>query len=268
MIIVLWIGEEANQKALANRIHAKFPIAGIVTETKRKKSSVSVNKIPGKLVEKIFLSKIGKAWFNMLDHYKNLYRDFPPVSLLNVENINDDKVYEFTKEFSPDLIIVSGTRMIKEKLLSIQPAIGIMNLHTGLSPYVKGGPNCTNWCIATKQFHLIGNTVMWIDKGIDSGNIITTEFTPLTGKETFNELHIKVMDHAHDLYVRSIENLQNGKRPGIPQREIADGTTYYTRQWGLKQKIKLATQFRNFKQSILSGEIDQKRSAIKTIPLQ
>ena len=38
MKIVLWIGNESNQKALANKIHASFPISGIVTESKKTKS--------------------------------------------------------------------------------------------------------------------------------------------------------------------------------------------------------------------------------------
>ena len=267
MKIVLWIGNEANQKALANKIHDKFPLAAIVTETKNRKNSIALQKLPARLIEKIFLRKIGDAWFNMLRYYRQRYPDFPPVPLLNVENINDDEVFEFTKACNPDLVIVSGTRMIKEKLLSIRPRIGILNLHTGLSPYIKGGPNCTNWCIATGQFHLVGNTVMWIDKGIDSGNIITTEFTSFTGNETFNEVHIKVMEHAHDLYLRSIEYLNSGRHNSRPQKEFGQGKTYYTRQWGLKQKFQLVKQLPNFKQSVLSGEMEQKRAEIKTVPL-
>jgi len=193
MRIVLWIGNEANQKALANKIHEKFPLAGIVTETRKSKSAFTIKKLITKLIEKLFFKTIGNAWFNMLNHFQELYPFYPQVPLLNTENINKDIVFRFTKDLQPDLIIVSGTSIIKEKLLAIEPQTGIMNLHTGLSPYIKGGPNCTNWCITTKQFHLIGNTVMWIDKGIDTGNLIATEFTSFTGAESLFDLHIKVM---------------------------------------------------------------------------
>lgn len=50
---------------------------------------------------------------------------------------------------------------------------------------------------------------MWIDEGIDTGNIITTEQTPLRGNESLFQIHLKVMDHAHDLYLRSIEVVRN-----------------------------------------------------------
>ena len=69
MRIVLWIGNEANQKALANKIHQIFPLTGIVTETRKSKSSLTVKKIGAKIVEKIFLAKIGNAWIERLRYF-------------------------------------------------------------------------------------------------------------------------------------------------------------------------------------------------------
>jgi methionyl-tRNA formyltransferase len=42
---------------------------------------------------------------------------------------------------------------------------------------------------------MIGSTVMLLDDGIDSGNIIASARTPLNGRESLLELHIKVIDH-------------------------------------------------------------------------
>jgi hypothetical protein len=54
----------------------------------------------------------------------------------------------------------------------------------------------------------------------------------------------------------------------IPQNEIAPGKTYYTKQWGLKEKIQLVKNFKQFANEIFSGEIDKKRTSIKTVTLQ
>jgi methionyl-tRNA formyltransferase len=105
-------------------------------------------------------------------------------------------------------------------MLSIKPSIGILNLHTGLSPYVKGGPNSTNWCIANNELYLIGNTIMWIDEGIDPGNIVTTEITEFTGDERLTDVHIKVMDHGHNLYLKAIDNLAQGRPSSVDQKTI------------------------------------------------
>ncbi len=267
MKILLWIGDEPNQKALANRINEAFPLSGIVTECRVHKPKHTLKKTIEKIIEKIFLDSIGKSWWGLQKYYNQLYPDYPRVERLEVENINTDEAYEFSKKINPDLILVSGTRLVKDKMLSINPTMGILNLHTGLSPYIKGGPNCTNWCIATKQFHLVGNTIMLIDRGIDTGNILTTEFTTLTGNESLSALHIKVMDHAHALYIKAIRHLKEGFHQSIPQSVIASGTTYYTKEWTLQQKLNMVLNHKKMAAYFKSGKITEDRKDINTIKL-
>lgn len=267
MKIIVWVGNKPNQRALVNKIHAVFPVSAIVTESRSNKSKLTFKIILEKIIEKLFLSSIGKSWIGLKNYYTKLFPVFPDVAILNVENINSDEAYEFTKQYQPDLIIVSGTRLIKEKMLSINPKIGIINLHTGLSPYVKGGPNCTNWCIATAQFHLIGNTIMWIDLGIDSGNILTTEFTTFSGDENLPELHLKVMEHAHDLCIKAITAIQKEQIKNIPQSNITKGKTYFTKDWTIKNKIYLILNIKKFGNYVKSNKIVEDRKHIKTIDL-
>ncbi len=261
MKIVMWIGNESNQKALANKVNQEFPIAGIVTETRASKSRITFKKLIEKFIEKLFLSSINKAWISMKKKYEKQFPNYPSCPLIDVENINCEETLKFTNEVQPDIILVSGTRMIKEKLLALNPKIGILNLHTGLSPFVKGGPNCTNWCIANREFNLIGNTIMWIDAGIDTGNIFCTEKTEIQQSNNLIDIHTKVMDHAHQLYVRTLCAIKNGDSNNVKQSELGEGKTYFTKDWGLKQKIALVKNMRNFK-TIVKDQV-----AIKTIKI-
>lgn len=265
MKIILWIGNEPNQKAFANKLHEVFPISAIITETRQSTRKYTIRLIIEKLFEKIFLASIGKAWWDMLKNYEVKYPKYPDTEILDVENINSEMAYNFTAKHNPDLILVSGTRLVKEKMFNISPSIGILNLHTGLSPYVKGGPNCTNWCIANKDYHLIGNTIMWIDKGIDTGDILTTEFTSLNGNENLLELHIKVMEHAHNLYINAVKFLNLGNSQRIKQSEIANGKTFYTKQWTLYKKINIVRNLKKLKIEFDNGIINDRRKTIKTI---
>jgi methionyl-tRNA formyltransferase len=267
MKIVLWIGNESNQKALANKIHAHFPIRGIILETKAHKPKITLKKVVEKIIEKLFLPSIAKAWWGMKKKYDSDYPNYPNVQILNVENINSDLAFNFTEELNPDLILVSGTRLVKDRMLSLQPKMGILNLHTGLSPYIKGGPNCTNWCIASKQFHLIGNTIMWIDLGIDTGNILTTEFTPLHGNENLPEIHFKVMEHAHSLYVKAVRFLDNGNFKSVAQSSITKGKTYYTKEWTLTQKILLVLNSKKMSNYFKDAKVTQAQQNIKVIEI-
>jgi methionyl-tRNA formyltransferase len=114
---------------------------------------------------------------------------------------------------------------------------------------------------------MIGNTIMWIDKGIDTGNIITTECTSFNGTESLLDVHTKVMEHGHDLYVRAVEQLIAGKRPNVKQGDIAAGTTYYTRQWTLKERFNLKNNFKQFNTTINSEAYKKMKASLTTVPL-
>jgi folate-dependent phosphoribosylglycinamide formyltransferase PurN len=267
MKIVLWIGNEPNQIALAQKINRLYPLSGVFLETRKIKRKVTVLFLLGKLIEKFFFRAISKAWFGMLSYYNNLVTPFSNIPLEHVSNINSEIVLDKTKLINPDLIIVSGTSLIKDELSSLKPKIGILNLHTGLSPYIKGGPNCTNWCIASEQIHLIGNTVMWIDKGIDSGRIVYSELTKFNGNENLLDVHIKVMEHAHSIYLKAISEVSKKNIIGVNQSEIGKGKIFYNKDWNLFQKYRLMKNIRNFKRIVNSKNYIEKQNVLKTVKL-
>jgi len=211
------------------------------------------------------------AWFEMQQKYTALYPNLPVENIIKVDNVNDAATVEAIEKFSPGLVAVSGTNLVGKKVIAAaQKTGGIVNLHTGISPYVKGGPNCTNWCLAKNWFHLIGSTVMWLDPGIDTGNIIATEQTPLTGEETLFELHWKVMEHAHGLYVEAIKRIGQGRElPAVPQKTIAEGHDFYSVDWGLSAMREAAANFRrNYKAYFDDRNAHEKLTAeLKLFPL-
>jgi folate-dependent phosphoribosylglycinamide formyltransferase PurN len=221
-------GEGSSQRALAQRIHKSVPLShiariGLKTKGKRKivRSAVSIT----------LARSLRVAWMTMLRHYDERVMNWPAVPSSIHSSANDAELAELIEREQPDLVLISGTDLVRKRTLD-RFRTKVMNLHTGISPYIRGGPNCTNWALALGEFDLIGNTVMWIDPGIDSGAIIATERTPLTGHETLTELHIKVMDHAHDLYRRAVEAFaQERPLPSIPQNTIAKGRLFLTRHW-------------------------------------
>ena len=262
--LVAWIGEGANQIALLNKLHSVSPLAAIVVERKKSQSKNSISKLFQKAYERLFLAAIDNAWKELQHNYRKDYPTLPKVDILEVENINDESVIEFTKKYSPRLVLVSGTRIIKKKMFAVTPSLGIVNLHTGLSPYIKGGPNCTNWCIANNELHLIGNTVMVLDEGIDSGNLIETSLIDFTGNETLLDVHTKVMNEAHQLYIGVIQNIlkNNSISNTIQQNNITTGKTYYTKQWTLREKKNLIKNFKNFSTLVNGAEYTNRKEKL------
>ena len=245
MKIILFCASQANQKALAHKIHDLFKLEKIIVFSGREKDSkvltlkIFFNKVINFLGEFLTFFKFRNSWFDMLNYYLKIYPDFPIKPELYVSDINEEMVSKIIDQSKPELVIISGTNLLKDGLLNKINKYGkAMNLHTGISPFIKGGPDCTNWALYLKEFNLIGNTIMWIDKGIDSGNIITTEQTDLTGKESLTELRIKVMNHGHELFIKVIDRFNKElELPNIHQSDLSPRRLFLTKDWGIYKKI-------------------------------
>lgn len=237
--IVIWCGNAPNQRALAQKIAARFNVTGIVIDEHKAYSPARGKRSFVRLIlDRLRFRRIYEAWGSLMSFYARQFPHWPGVPVLRVQTINDKATENFTNKQEADLVVVSGTALIKSPLVNLPLPIGIINLHTGLSPYVKGGPNCTNWCIANNEWHLVGNTIMWLNAGIDSGNIIATERIDIRSAKNLTEAHIAVMEHAHDLYCRSIGHLVSGQAPpnSVPQSSLGKGNLYLTKMWTAERK--------------------------------
>jgi folate-dependent phosphoribosylglycinamide formyltransferase PurN len=247
MRVVLLAGEGPEQTALCHKLAAQGEIIGVVLSrnvpkrSPRRRVKLLVNRILGRVVGRPFL----EAWRQLQREYARRYPGLPPIPQIRVENVNDPETLASLRDWNPDAVLVSGTNLVGRAIIDWAASRrGILNLHTGLSPYVKGGPNCTNWCFAEGTFHLIGNTVMWLDIGIDSGPILTTARPKLSGRESLSELHWNVMEHAHSLCIQAVSALASGRQvPYVRQDEIAPGRTYYSAQWNALAMLRARRNF-------------------------
>lgn len=267
MKLLLLCGPQANQRALAAKLHAAVPLHGIVVVDPPGGVGARKQGLLRRLPRAVAGLPLRRAWFGMLNHYERGYPAFPIEPVVRTPDVNATSVIGLVERERPDLVLVSGTNLLKGPLIKAIGETGrILNLHTGISPYVKGGPNCTNWCLAIGRYDLIGNTIMWLDEGIDSGNLAATERTPLSGDESLTELHIKVMEHAHDLYVRCVELYARGDQlPNVPQQSIGEGQLFLSRQWTPGPMARAAA---NYHLRYRRGAMSDRRSITLVSPLE
>lgn len=253
MKILMLTCNAPNQIALANKIHSVQPLAGLVSISGPGSASTPQVRwidVWGAQINRVIRGiggrPLGHAWRAMQRYYALQYDRFPEVQSIKSTDVNSSEVIALIEEIRPDLTIVSGTNLLRQPLIEAISKYGkVMNLHTGISPYVKGGPNCTNWCLAINEPSLIGNTVMWLDAGIDSGNLVVTERTPLDGVGTLTQLHIRVMEHAHDIYIQSIQRFVGGMpMQSVPQNSLPNHRLFYSRQWTLKEILRAQASFK------------------------
>lgn len=247
MKILAMVDPGPNQRALLCRLHQRVGLCAIaLIDLPRVSSRRKISGLGRRLAAVTVGIPFRLAWQALQRHYDATCPDWPAVERRSFASANDPALLEWCKQMAPGLIMVSGTDILRKQTIEALPA-PVVNLHTGLSPYIRGGPNCTNWALAIGRFDLIGNTVMWIDPGIDTGAIIATEQTPLDSHETIVSLHRKVMDHAHDLYVRVIERLAAGRPvPRVAQASLGKGQLFYNRQWNAAAMLRALRNMRRF----------------------
>jgi methionyl-tRNA formyltransferase len=273
MRVVVLTNPQSNQNALLCKLAERVEIAAVVHSRNIPRKRPSASKRLRSYINAFSARTAGRellnAWTEMLQRYGSKYPQFDRAPIIEVDNVNDDATHDAIRDHAPALVVVSGTNLVGPKLIERSKADGdIVNLHTGISPYVRGGPNCTNWCLAKGWFGLIGNTVMWLDAGIDSGALIASERTPLNGSETLTDLQWKVMEHAHDLYVEAIAQIADGKQlPRIPQSSVSEGTEFRAAEWTAREMKKAVdnhrTKFRSYFEAD-RRDLDQ----VKLLPLE
>lgn len=92
-----------------------------------------------------------------------------PVSIPKGE-VNSPQVFGDICDLAPELLVSYGCSIVKDPLLS-RFAPGFLNVHLGLSPYYRGaGTNF--WPFVNGELEYVGITFMYIDAGIDTGEII------------------------------------------------------------------------------------------------
>ena len=138
---------------------------------------------------------------------------------------NLQHTYEIVKEFNPDLMIVFGSSIIKKSLLSFKQN-RFINLHLGLSPYYRGsGTNF--WPFVNKELEYVGSTILHLDPGIDTGDIISHVKPKFEVGDNVHTIGCKVIKESVNILIKIINMVKEGKKlKRIKQWEVPNSRYY------------------------------------------
>ncbi|MDC0338809.1 methionyl-tRNA formyltransferase [Flavobacteriales bacterium] len=139
------------------------------------------------------------------------------LTLLQPEKLKNEEFVNVLKELNADLFVVVAFRMLPEVIWSM-PAKGTINLHGSLLPDYRGAAPL-NWAIMNGD-NKTGATTFFIQREIDTGNIIDAVEIEITENMNVGELHDSLMFKGADLLVQTINNIGQGKVTGTPQAEL------------------------------------------------
>lgn len=87
-----------------------------------------------------------------------------------VESVNDSNTIDLIKNFSVDIIVINGTRILSKNFLKNFES-PIINTHVGITPKYRG-VHGAYWALANNDKENCGVTVHLVDSGIDTGGVI------------------------------------------------------------------------------------------------
>ena len=129
----------------------------------------------------------------------------------NIEFIEEIKALE------PDVIcVVAYGKILPKEILEI-PKLGCINVHGSLLPKYRGAAPI-QWAVINGE-KVTGVTTMYMDVGMDTGDMILKEKTEIAPDETTGELWDRLAKIGADLLVKTLEQIENKTAPRIPQGE-------------------------------------------------
>lgn len=140
---------------------------------------------------------------------KNLKIYQPEKVRKNVEFIEE------IKKLEPDVIcVVAYGKILPQEILEI-PKLGCINVHGSLLPKYRGAAPI-QWAVLNGD-KTTGVTTMYMDVGMDTGDMILKEETEIGENETTGELWDRLAQIGAKLLVKTLEQVENGTAPRIPQ---------------------------------------------------
>lgn len=124
------------------------------------------------------------------------------------------KTEEFTavlEKMEPELIIVVAFgQILSQRILDI-PSYGCINVHASLLPRYRGAAPM-QWCLINGE-RKTGVTTMFMDAGLDTGDMLLKSETELSENTNLAELHDTLMEQGASLLRETLERLSEGTLP-------------------------------------------------------
>ena len=143
------------------------------------------------------------------------------IDVLTPDKIKNGEFSDTLKKYNPEIIVVVAYGKILPKYILDFPKLGCINIHASLLPKYRGSAPI-NFAIINGEKET-GVTTMFMDEGIDTGDMIFTEKTQISETDNVETLHDRMAQMGGNLIVKTLRALQEGTAPRIKQ----DGESSY-----------------------------------------
>ena len=142
---------------------------------------------------------------------------FPPVKKTAIAHgipvwqpvrVREEEFLADLEKLEPDVIVVAAFgQILPERILTLPP-FGCINVHASLLPRYRGAAPI-QWAIINGEKET-GITIMYMEKGLDTGDMIKKAAVPIEPKETGESLHDKLAALGGPLLLEALAELEEG----------------------------------------------------------
>ncbi len=138
----------------------------------------------------------------------------------NIKVLQPIKIREEYQEIlnlNPDIIITCAYGQIVPEIILNAPKYGCINVHASLLPKLRGGAPIHKSII--QGYDKTGITIMYMDKGMDTGDMISKVELEITDSDTTESLHDKLQEASIPLLLKTLPDIINGTNRREKQNE-------------------------------------------------
>jgi len=139
--------------------------------------------------------------------------------ILQPPRIRAEAAVSEIRELAPDVILVMAYGQILPRSILDVPRIACLNLHASLLPKHRGAAPIQAAIVAGD--HESGISVMYMDEGLDTGDVLLQTRLELSPDETGGSLHDRLAPIAPGALHEALAQLQRGNAPRVPQNSSA-----------------------------------------------
>jgi methionyl-tRNA formyltransferase len=139
-------------------------------------------------------------------------------------DLNDPHVENGLRSIKPDLVVFTGGGLIRETVLSLAGA-GVLNCHLGVLPDYRG-MDVVEWPILERRYDRVGMTVHFMDRGLDTGDILRIQPLTISPGDNIQQIRGKAEPIMCQTMVNTCRDYLAGKLERHPQSSAA-GKQYF-----------------------------------------
>ena len=133
------------------------------------------------------------------------------IPVFQPETLKNEAFLQELKDLNPDVIIVVAYGKILPEYILNYPKHGCINVHGSLLPKYRGAAPI-QWSIINGETET-GITTMYMEKGLDTGDMIFKSSTPISHEDTYETLHDKLSQMGADLIAKTVAAAAEGELP-------------------------------------------------------